>query len=121
MLIEEGLREAEFRHIDFRDSPAGRQSYVRGSGLAAWEVVMVAQSYEMDVDRTAEHFQWPAARVLGAFDYAAAFPEEIEQALQKHDTFDFEALKAILPEAEVFHVDEDESPIPAVLGQTEGA
>jgi hypothetical protein len=121
MLIEEGLREAEFPHIDFRDSPAGRQAYVRGSGLAVWEVIMVAQGYGMDVTRTATHFQWPSSRVQGAFDYAAAFSEEIEQALHHHDTFGFEALKAILPQAELFRVNDDERPEPAVLDRGEGA
>jgi hypothetical protein len=121
MLIEEGLREAEFRYVEFRESPVGRQAYVRGSRLAVWEVMMIAQSYAMEVARTAEHFQWPAVRVQGVFDYAAAFPHEIQQALHKHDTFDFEALKAILPHAELFHASDDEQPMPAVLGPTESA
>src|SRR5262249_32313289 len=71
LLIEEGLRQAEFPYIDFRDSPGGRQAYVRGSGLAVWEVIMVAQAYGMNVARTADHFQWPDVRVQGAVDYAA--------------------------------------------------
>lgn len=119
-LIEEGLREAEFHYVDFRDSPAGRQPYVRGSRLAVWEVVMVAQSYAMDATRTAEHFQWPIARVIGALDYAAAFSLEIADAIHQHDSFDFDDLQAMLPAAEVFHLNDDENRPPASMGRTEG-
>lgn len=112
-LIEEGLREAEFHHVEFRDSPVGRQPYVRGSRLAVWEFVMVAQSYALDLVQTAEHFQWPIARVNGALAYAAAYPHEIEDALHRHDSFDFEALRAMLPAAEVFHI-KDNANTPSV-------
>ena len=33
-LVEEGLRRLEFAFIDFRDSSAGRQASIQGSGLA---------------------------------------------------------------------------------------
>ena len=80
---------------------------------------MVAQGYGMDLAQTADHFQWPVARVQGAFDYAAAFPAEIEQALRQHDSFDFAALKALLPQAEQFHVNDDDSLSPAILPRPE--
>lgn len=63
-LIEEGLRRAEYPAIEFRDSAAGRQAYVAGSGLAVWEVVMVAEGYELAVGETAEWFR-PGAAVGG--------------------------------------------------------
>src|SRR4051812_23290536 len=48
LLVEEALREEEFGYIDFRNSPGGRQAYVKGTTLAVWEVVQVAASYAMD-------------------------------------------------------------------------
>lgn len=42
-LIEEALRHEEFPAVEFRDSIAGRQAYAVGSGLAVWEVVMIAE------------------------------------------------------------------------------
>ncbi len=105
-LVEEGLRRSEFGLIDFRDSAAGRQAHVQGGSLAVWEVVMVARHYQMDAARTAEHLEWPEARVKAALEYASAFPEEIETALEDHDRCDWESLSRLLPEAELVTVDE---------------
>jgi hypothetical protein len=107
MLVEEGLRQAEFAYIDFRSSSIGRQAYVRGSSLAVWEVIWIAQAYQMDVNQTAEHLGWPAFRVQAAFNYAAAFPEEIEPAIQEQDAMDFEKLKRLLPQLEVFDASQE--------------
>jgi len=54
-LIEEALRHEDFRAIAFRDSVLGRQAYVIGSTLAVWEVVMVAEQYALDAEKTAAH------------------------------------------------------------------
>jgi len=56
-LIEEGLRHAEFPAIEFRDSAAGRQAYVVGSGLAVWEVLMVAEGYGLEFGATVQHLR----------------------------------------------------------------
>ncbi len=81
LLIEEGLRMAEFSHIVFRYSPAGRQVYVQGTSLAVWEVIMVLRAYGDDRALTAEHLAWPLVRVQAAAQYAAAFADEIEAAI----------------------------------------
>lgn len=103
LLLEESLREAEFAFIEFRDSPAGRQAYIMGTGLAVWEVVMVARSYDGDVAQTAAHLVWPPVKVRAALNYAEAFPEEIAAALEDNNQ-GFEALKRMLPNAELFEV-----------------
>src|SRR5450432_3655432 len=43
MLLEESLRESEFSFVEYRDSAIGRQPYLKGSGLAIWEVIMIAR------------------------------------------------------------------------------
>lgn len=48
-LIEEALRHEEFPCVEFRDSVAGRQAYVVGSGLAVWEFIMVAESCRLEI------------------------------------------------------------------------
>jgi hypothetical protein len=98
-LVEEGLRRSEFGFIDFRDSPAGRQAYLQGSTLAVWEVMLLIDSYRKDVSAVARHLKWPAVKVQAAVNYAAAFPEEINEAIADNETTNFEALKRMLPEA----------------------
>lgn len=96
-LVEEGLRRSDFAFIDFRDSAAGRQSYIQGSSLAVWEVVLLVRSYKGNVAAVAEHLQWPDAKVQTAINYFEAFPDEIEGALSENSATNFTALKRMLP------------------------
>jgi uncharacterized protein (DUF433 family) len=102
LLIEEGLRRDEFAFIDFRDSPAGRQACVQGSTLAVWEVVWIARGYEEDVGKTAAHLGMSPLKVKAALNYAQAFPDEIQEAIQEHESCDFASLSRMLPQAEIF-------------------
>ena len=90
--------------IEFRDSPVGQQAYIRGSSLAVWEIMMLANRYDQNVRAVAHHLEWPEAKVQAAFDYAAAFPEEINRALAENEAVDFQALKRLLPQIEEFVV-----------------
>jgi uncharacterized protein (DUF433 family) len=101
-LVEEGLRRSEFAFIDFRDSIVGRQPCIQGSGLAVWEVAMLLRDYKSDVKAVAKHLEWPVAKVQAAANYAEAFPTEISDALAENDNMNFDALKRLLPEAELF-------------------
>lgn len=115
LLVEEGLRRAEFPAIDFRDSTIGRQAYVRGSSLAVWEVVWVARGYQMDTGQTAAHLGWPEDRVRAALAYAAAFPEDIAPTLAKQDAQSFETLSNVLPQTQRFEIDESADPREAAV------
>ena len=99
--MEEGLRQSEFPFIDFRDSLLGRQAHIQGSTLAVWEVMLLVRSYEADMLAVARHLQ-PVAKVQAAVNYAAAFPEEINEAMAENDVTDFETLKRMLPQAVEF-------------------
>jgi hypothetical protein len=103
-LVEEGLRRAEFAFIDFRDSPVGRQAYIQGSSLAVWEIMLIARDYGQSVVKVAQHLKWPEAKVQAAFNYAQAFPEEINTAISENDAMDFETLSRMLPQAKEFVV-----------------
>ena len=87
----------EFAFIDFRDSAAGRQACIQGSSLAVWEVMMLARDYKNKAAAVADHLQWPELKVQAAFNYARAFPDEIETAVAENDAMDFEALRARCP------------------------
>jgi hypothetical protein len=101
-LVEEGLRRSEFALIDFRDSRVGRQVYIQGSSLAVWEVMMIVRAYKGDAKAAANHLEWPEFRVKAAMHYAEAFPKEINEALAENDAMDFDALKKILPNLQLF-------------------
>ena len=102
LLIEEGLRRAEFAFIDFRDSPAGRQAYLQGSTLAVWEVAWIARGYHNNAEKTAAHFEMSPLKVKAALNYSSAFPEEIGSLIQEHEETDFSSLSRMVPQAEIF-------------------
>lgn len=101
-LVEEGLRRSEFAFIDFRDSPAGRQACLQGSTLAVWEIMLLVDSYRKNVSAVAKHLKWPEAKIQAAINYAAAFPEEISEAIAENEATGFEALRRMLPQAAEF-------------------
>jgi predicted transcriptional regulator len=104
LLIEEGMREAEYAQIEFRDSAAGRQAYVKDSTLAVWEVILVATDHGMDVERVARYFQRPTEWVRAAFHYYEAYPAEIDQAIEDNRSLGYEKLKRLLPQLELIEV-----------------
>jgi len=101
-LVEEGLRRSEFAFIDFRDSFVGRQAYIQGSTLAVWEVMLLMRGYKNNMSALAKHLRWPEAKVKAAVNYAAAFPDEISQAIAENDSVDFDELKKTIPQAAIF-------------------
>jgi len=44
ILIDEALREEEFSGIEFRSTSVGRQPFVKQTGMAVWEFIMIAVS-----------------------------------------------------------------------------
>lgn len=104
MLIEESLREAEFAFIEFRNSPVGRSAYLKNSNLAVWQVMIVAQKYDLQPDKIVRHFQRPVEWVLAALNYAEAYPVEIEDAISDYRALNYTALKRILPQTELIKV-----------------
>jgi hypothetical protein len=105
-LVEEGLRRSEFGFIDFRDSADGRQACIQGSSLAVWEVMMLGRDYKGSVAKVARHLRWPEAKVQAAFNYAKAFPDEINSAIADNDAVDFKSLSQMLPQAKQLIVSE---------------
>lgn len=57
MLIEESLRQSEFAYIEFRNSPVGRQAYMKNSNLAVWQVMMLGRELDNNVANIANHLQ----------------------------------------------------------------
>src|SRR5947209_7489390 len=74
--IEEWLRQQEFAEIEFRAFSGERLACLKGAS-PIWQIVMIGKNYDMDLQRTAVHFDWPLHRIRAAFNYYEAFPAEI--------------------------------------------
>lgn len=88
-LVDEGLRREEFASIEFRDSPVGRHAHLKETRVAAWQAVNLARACHNDAAAVARHLSWPESRVRAALNYAGAFPDAIETAIEDGQTFDF--------------------------------
>src|SRR5690606_12205324 len=104
ILLEEALRQAEFALVEFRDSPAGRQAYLKGSRLAVWQIISYLRAIDHDTARTAADLAIPPAWVQAALAYARAYPAEIDAAIADNAP-DLDRLSRLIPGLEVVTVD----------------
>ena len=107
LALEEWLRQNEFAFIEFRDTPDGRMAYMKNSRLPVYQVIKVARSYQMDIDKVCAY--WPhrlRAWVQAAFHYYEAYPEEIDTQLALDDAVTFDTLKRQLPQMEPLTIPE---------------
>jgi len=101
MLIEESLRQNEFAYIEFRNSPVGRQAYLKNSNLAVWQVIKLGGELDRNVARIASHLSRSAEWVQAAFNYAEAYSSEINLAIEDDSAIDYTAIKRLLPQTEL--------------------
>ena len=102
--IEEWLRQQEFAEIEFRSFNGERLACLKGS-IRLWKIIMVAEGYDFDVEKTAMHFQFPAYRIKAAFNYYRAYPEEIDRIIAENRAITFEDIKRLIPDANLITVD----------------
>jgi uncharacterized protein (DUF433 family) len=103
LLLEEAMREREFAFIEFRDSLAGRQPYLKGTRLAVWWVASIAPEFGSEPERMAKALWLSPAAVGGALAYAAAYPAEIQNAIDD-SPHSAEDLKRLVPQLAVLRV-----------------
>jgi uncharacterized protein (DUF433 family) len=103
LLLEEALRERDFPWIEFRDSGYGRQAFLKGTRLAVWHVVLAARGLDHDVTRIAEYFNFPENQIAAVLNYAAAYPDEIQAAIDEDEAAEA-MLEHWLPNLEVVRV-----------------
>jgi uncharacterized protein (DUF433 family) len=106
ILLDEALREEDFAGIEFRNTSLGRQPYIKHTGMAVWEFIMVARRFGLDAQQTAAHLQYPIEAVKAALNYYEAYREEIDQALADNQ-YSEERLKRLFPNLRVFEVPSD--------------
>lgn len=100
--VHGGPLKKECAFVELRGTAVGRQAFLQGSTLAVWEVVSLARTYSGDAAAVAKHLGWPVVKVQAAFNYAAAYPDEISEAIAKNDAADLASLKHQLPQATEF-------------------
>jgi len=103
--VEEWLRMERFPLIEFRLLSGDRQACLKGR-LPVWQVLLVGKAHGMDGDKTAEHLQLKVEQVRSAFDYYAAFSEEIDNLLEDNRQGS-ERLKRFFPNLDVFTVTDE--------------
>ena len=81
--VEEGLRMDEHPGIGFADGPAGRRAVVLGTGLDVWEVAATVRHAGGSVDAASRYLELPVSSVRAAVRYYAAFPDEIDEVLER--------------------------------------
>jgi uncharacterized protein (DUF433 family) len=97
VLVEERLRESEFPGLEYRDSAAGRQPYVRGTRLPVWQLVRLVEAYNGDAAAAASHLRCSVQAVQDAVRYAEAHSGEVAAATAEGSP-DYEELKRLLPD-----------------------
>lgn len=107
LLLDEALREAEFPLVEYRDSPVGRQPYMKGAGLAVWEIIMIAKRYDLDAERMARDYPYPIENLRAALNFYEAYREEIDRAIEDND-IGYEAMKRRLPNVRLFEAPSEE-------------
>ena len=98
----EALRERRFPYITFRDSAFGRQAFLQGTRLAVWQVAGVARSLGGDVQQVAAYFDIPERQAAALLGYAAAYPDEIQAAIEDNEAAEAE-LSERVPTLEIVH------------------
>lgn len=81
--VEEGLRMDEHPLICFADGPAGRRARLLG-GPDVWETIAVAKDNSGDLPETAAYLEIPLGRVQTAAAYYAAYPQEIDEQIERN-------------------------------------
>jgi uncharacterized protein (DUF433 family) len=105
VLLEEAVRREEFGLIEFRSTTTrGREAFLHGTRIKAWQLISLAGDMGPDPDALAAHLGIPVELVRAGLAYADAFPDEIQAGLAAQDV-SLEDLKRLLPGLEVFTID----------------
>jgi hypothetical protein len=104
-MVIEGRRREDFPYIDFRETAAGRMAYLQGFRVPIWWLARLARKSKAQA--IAQSLKLPLAQVQAGLNYAAAFPEEIDNAILDYEETSLEDLKRELPGLEVFDAGEN--------------
>jgi hypothetical protein len=103
--IDEHIRCARFPGIYFMTGGSGKRKAKLLGGPSVWSVVLVARGYDMDAEKTADHFEIPVTKIRLALAYYTAYPEEIDARLRRMEEIE-ENPYLLHPAVRVVHVED---------------
>jgi hypothetical protein len=98
--VEEGLRMDEHPLIRFADGPSGRRARLLG-GPDVWEVVATARDNDGDLAKTASYLELSLGLVQAGASYYAAYPQEIDERIERNSREARDAHSAFLAARDV--------------------
>ncbi len=81
--------------VRFADGPSGRRARLIG-GPDVWEAVAVAQDNDGDLEETAVYLEMPLGLLQAAAAYYGAYPQEIDERIERNRRETQEAHAAFL-------------------------
>jgi len=100
--LDEGLRMDAHPGIGFADGPAGRRPILLGTGLDVGEVVATIKQNRGSAEAAGAYLDVPMSAVRAAVRYYAAFPEEIDERLERQASVAERAQAAAIRERAIF-------------------
>ena len=83
-LVDEALRMRRAPGVVFADGPVGRRPVIAGTGLDVWELIAAWQEVGRDYRRLRAAYDWlTEPQIRAALSYYEAYPEEIDQRLER--------------------------------------
>jgi len=83
--VEEGLRMDEHPMVRFAEGPAGRRARLVGTGSDVWEVIAAVRDNDGNLPASAAYLELPLGLVQSAVTYYGAYPDEIDEWIERNE------------------------------------
>ena len=93
-LLSEAIKTRRCPGIVLAEGVSGRRAKVAGTGIEVWEILANYQSLNQDFNRLKKAFHWLTPDQLrAALGYYAAYPEEIDELIDRNRDWTSQTLK----------------------------
>ncbi len=82
--------------VRFADGPGGRRARLVGTGADVWEVIATVRDNDGHAAKASEYLTLPLGSIQAAVTYYGAFPEEIDEWIERNERVADEAHAAWL-------------------------
>ncbi len=91
----------EFPHITFRDVAGRREAYVSDTGLAVWEIALLARGYDGDAAEIARETFTDRDLIEEGLCYVAKHHAETDAEIARHTVNSMEELQGRFPKVPI--------------------